>query len=413
MKKQLFNLLLVSTLIIQYTNGQTITFMAGGSNGFADGTGNLAKFNGATGIVADFFGNIFVADTGNNRIRAITPTGVVTTQAGSSSAGQGNVTDDGNGWNAKFLYPRAICKDAEGNFYVSDNNNRIRKMYNQTVTTVATDNGSSTGTIQGVYLNSGSFNLTFFNNQVRVLASGGSFGYTLAGSLSSGNVDGTGTSAMFNEPYGICRDANGNSYVTDTKNHRIRKVNDSGVVTTFAGSSLGYVDAIGTSAKFFDPKGICIDQSGNLYVADSGNKKIRKITPGGIVTTVSSTFYAPEGICIDNQGNLYVILLGNNISEVIKITLNLDVNDPNFKYNLTVYPNPAHDQITIDCGNLATVSGWSIKIVNSLGQEVFNGAMNTQQYTVNLNGLGGTGLYFVKIYNESNVLMNTKKILLQ
>jgi hypothetical protein len=91
----------------------------------------------------------------------------------------------------------------------------------------------------------------------------------------------------------------------------------------------------------------------------------------------------------------------------------LGFNPPTYASTITIYPNPAQDQITIDCGNLATVSGWTIKIVNSLGQDVFNGAMNTQQYTVNLNGWGGTGLYFVKIYNESNVLMNTKKILLQ
>ena len=413
MKKNI-TVLIVLLIISHSIYSQAITTLAGGSgSGFADGTGSTAKFNYPSGITTDWYGNIYVADTNNNRIRAITSTGIVTTIAGSSIAGQGNVSDDGDGWNAKFNYPRALGKDALGNIYISDNNNRIRKMYNQTVTTIATDNGSSTGTIQGIYFNSGSFYLTFSDNQVRVLASGGSFGYTLAGSLSPGNVDGTGTTARFNEPYGICRDASGNSYVTDTQNHRIRKVTASGVVTTFAGSSLGYVDAIGTSAKFFDPKGICIDPSGNLYVADSRNKKIRKITPEGIVTTVVSTFYEPQAICIDNVGNLYVTCWANSDFTINKITLNnLDLNDNTLINNLKVYPNPANDHITIDCGTLTNVNGYNVKITNTLGQEVFNQPMKTQQYFIPLSWTG-RGFYFVSIINAQGKVIDVRKIILQ
>jgi hypothetical protein len=88
-------------------------------------------------------------------------------------------------------------------------------------------------------------------------------------------------------------------------------------------------------------------------------------------------------------------------------------NPPVYQSTVTIYPNPANDQITIDCGNLANVSGWTIKIVNTLGQEVFSGAMNTQQYVVPLNSWSGQGVYFVKIYDASNNLLNTKKIILQ
>ncbi len=91
----------------------------------------------------------------------------------------------------------------------------------------------------------------------------------------------------------------------------------------------------------------------------------------------------------------------------------LSLNPPTFTNTVTIYPNPANDHITIDCGNLANVSGWTIKIVNTLGQEVFSGAMNTQQYVVPLNSWSGQGVYFVKIYDASNNLMNTKKIILQ
>lgn len=91
----------------------------------------------------------------------------------------------------------------------------------------------------------------------------------------------------------------------------------------------------------------------------------------------------------------------------------LSFNPPTYNNTVTIYPNPTNDHITIDCGNLANVSGWSIKIFNTLGQEVFSGAMNTQQYVVPLNTWSGQGVYFVKIYDASNQLMNTKKIILQ
>jgi len=91
----------------------------------------------------------------------------------------------------------------------------------------------------------------------------------------------------------------------------------------------------------------------------------------------------------------------------------LSYSPPTYNNTVTIYPNPANDHITIDCGNLANVSGWSIKIVNTLGQEVFSGAMNTQQYIVPLNLWGGQGVYIVKIYDASNNVINTKKIILQ
>jgi hypothetical protein len=91
----------------------------------------------------------------------------------------------------------------------------------------------------------------------------------------------------------------------------------------------------------------------------------------------------------------------------------LSFNPVTYNNTVTIYPNPANDHITIDCGNLANVTGYQIKIVNTLGQEVFSGAMNTQQYVVPLNTWSGTGVYFVKIYDASNNLLNTKKIILQ
>jgi hypothetical protein len=113
----------------------------------------------------------------------------------------------------------------------------------------------------------------------------------------------------------------------------------------------------------------------------------------------------------DEIANLYYA--ENTCQSLVINTGVLSFNPPVYNNTVTIYPNPANDQITIDCGNLANVSGWTIKIVNTLGQEVFSGAMNTQQYVIQLNTWSGQGIYFVKIYDGSNNLMNTKKIILQ
>lgn len=149
---------------------------------------------------------------------------------------------------------------------------------------------------------------------------------TLAGSGVQGNTNGTGINAEFSNPFGVAVDNFGNVYVADTQNHRIRKITSSGVVSTFAGSTFGYSDGTGTSAKFYYPNGVAIDVSGNLYVTDSFNHMIRKISSSGVVTTiagngvagltngngVTAQFNYPRGIVIDNLGNLYIADTSNH-----------------------------------------------------------------------------------------------------
>ena len=258
-------------------NGYTYSY-GNGAAGFADGGSTTAKFNRPRGIAVTNNGTVYVADEFNHRIRKMNSSGLVTTLAGST---QGFA--DGTGSNAKLNRPSGVTVDANGTVYVADRgNHRIRKI-------------SPTGVVT-----------------------------TIAGSA-AGFADGTGTAAMFLSPTGIVVDTTGTLYVTDYGNHRIRKITPSGVVTTFAGSTLGSADGIGTAASFNNPEHLTIDDLGNLYIADRFNHKIRKITPGGVVTTVAGStqgsqngteitaqFNQPSAVAINNQGELLVTDLFNH-----------------------------------------------------------------------------------------------------
>jgi sugar lactone lactonase YvrE len=160
------------------------------------------------------------------------------------------------------------------------------------------------------------------NNTIRKITSEGVV-TTLAGTAGKqGHSDGTGAAASFVDPEGIAVDTSGNVYVADTFNDTIRKITPGGVVTTLAGTAgtTGSADGAGTAASFYEPEGIAVDASGNIYVADNGNSLIRKITPAGVVTTIigapgnatastgllPASIYAPQYVAVDSTGNLYI-----------------------------------------------------------------------------------------------------------
>ncbi len=280
-------------LIRKIIANESVSTLAGTSGiaGSTDTVGtSAAKFRSPTGIVASG-ANIYVCDTGNHTIRKITKAGVVTTLAG----GAGLLgAMDGTGTDARFQAPRGIVADSTGQLYVADTGNHgIRKI-----------------TSEGVVS-------------------------TLAGTLGTPGVANlSGTSAQFNAPRGIAVDAAGNVYVADTGNHAIRKITISGEVSTFAGGMgvSGSVDGVGTSARFNSPGSIVMDASGTLYVADTGNHTVRKITSAGVVTTLagstagaangagsSAKFRSPAGIAVEAEGvNVYLVDTGNHA--IIKAT---------------------------------------------------------------------------------------------
>ncbi|MGN4155834.1 NHL repeat-containing protein, partial [Burkholderia gladioli] len=278
--------------IRKITPAGAVSTLAGvqGVSGYVDGTGANAEFNNPTGIAADSSGNLYVADTGNNVIRKISPAGVVSTLAGSSTGASGSA--DGTGSAARFNSPRGVTVDGSGNVYVADTlNSTIRKI-------------SSTGSVS-----------------------------TVAGTAgSTGSTDSSGASARFNTPQGIAVDSSGNLYVADTGNNTLREVSSTGVVSTLAGNGIaGSADGSGSAARFNGPTGVAVDSGGYLYVADTYNSAIRKISPAGAVTTLAgglssgavdgvgtaAKFNYPGSVALDSSGYLYVGDTFNNTIRVI------------------------------------------------------------------------------------------------
>lgn len=276
-----------SRSVRRMTPAGDVTTVAGEAEalpGFVDGPGTQARFSWPTGVVADGAGNVYVADSYNEVIRKVSPSGIATTLAGLAPECS---YVDGTGGEARFCDPLGIAVDPSGVLYVADTeNNAIRKV-----------------TPSGVVS-------------------------TLAGNGYPGSRDGTGRSARFDEPWGLALDAAGNLFVGDSRNNTIRKVTPSGIVSTLAGTpgARGAADGVGSEASFDTPAGLAVDRSGNVYVADLGNLTIRKISPAGAVTTLAgrpgwgggddgtgseARFAAPVALGLDGSGNLYVADRGN------------------------------------------------------------------------------------------------------
>jgi sugar lactone lactonase YvrE len=278
-----------------------VTLLAGtkGIAGSADGPGSSAQFRNPGCLAFDPAGNLVLADTGNHTIRRIAPDGTVTTLAGSPGLPG---TTDAIGSAARFNAPYGIAVSATGTVYVSDSQNHTIRLLapDGTVSTYAGTpgvsghgNGSSSSAQfdqpNGLALaTDGTLFVSDYGNAcIRVISPGAQVS-TLAGNAGTvGYFDATGTAALFNQPVGIALDASGNVWVTDTHNHAIRRITPAGVVNAMAGSGLaGNIDGTGAVAQFNLPCGITLS-SGNLIVADTANHLLRRVTPAGVVTTLT------------------------------------------------------------------------------------------------------------------------------
>lgn len=318
------------------------TYAGNGVLGFANGGARSASFSNPMGVTVDSSGNVYVADSRNNLIRKITPNGAVSTFAGSGKQGSA----DGKGIAASFFFPTALATDTKGNVYVADTQNSLirkitpdgmvgtfagkpTKLINDIRDTAGMDHPSGiavdkSGNVFVSDLNKDLIKKITPNGKVTIVAGNGARGKT----------DGKASLASFYLPVGLALDGNDNLYVCDSYNNMIRKIAPDGTVTTIAGrSKKGSKDGKDTTASFWHPNSLTVDKNGNVYVADMGNNKIRKITPDGTVTTFTgsnkpgavngplkaASFYQPYGIASDKDGDLYIADYQNNLIRKISL----------------------------------------------------------------------------------------------
>ena len=299
-----------STVTPMITGDSVVTTLAGcaGQQGSSDGTGSAARFDYPSGVAVDSAGNVYVADMTNDEIREITASGVVTTLAGSpGQAGSSN----GTGSAARFDEPCGVAVDSAGNVYVADAfNDEIREITpSGVVTTLAgspgqTGSSNGTGSAASFYCPTGVavdaagnvYVADEGNSDIREITPSGVV-TTLAGSAGRyGSNDGTGSAASFYYPAGVAVDAAGDVYVADCGNGEIREIAPSGVVNTLAGSpgQTGSSDGTGSAASFYYPTGVAVDAAGNVYVADEGNDEIRLVSgnlaPGDLAPGDTAAF---------------------------------------------------------------------------------------------------------------------------
>lgn len=279
-----------SNCVRKITPAGVVSTLAGsGSIGLVDGPGATAQFDFPNGIAVTSQGTVYVADTNNNCIRTISPTGVVSTLAGAASYG----LQDGPAATARFWQPRGLALDQQGTLYVADyQNNRVRKITAAGVVSTLAGSGPS--------------NVNF---------------------VAENFTDGPAASALFYYPSGVAVDGQGTVYVADYQNNRIRKVTAAGVVSTVAGSTGGCADGDAAQAKLYLPTDVAVDASGTLYVADFGNGCLRRISPAGQVSVfagactrlgyadgpiASSLFSRSVGLVVNPAGTLLYVADSNN-----------------------------------------------------------------------------------------------------
>ncbi|MGP8245338.1 MAG: IPT/TIG domain-containing protein [Bryobacteraceae bacterium] len=328
-----------------YLNNYIFTIIGNGNIGFSGDGGNAlaAQLSAPTGVALDSAGNVYVADSQNYRIRRVPNAGKgnIGTVAGNGFYSFGG--DGGPATQAQLDAPQAVATDASGNVYIADTaNNVVRKVSTSgAITTfagnglsgVGGDGGAATAAQMmspaGVAVDArGNVYISdTIGQRIRVVTPSNGQINTYAGNRTAGySGDGSpATSAELNTPTGLAVDTAGNLYIADTLNSAIRKVTPAGTISTVAGNGIqGYAGDGGpaTGAELYYPRAVAMDSSGNLYIADTQNNRVRKVSASGIISTVAGTgtfgysgdgswavngqITAPVGVAVDSLGDLYI-----------------------------------------------------------------------------------------------------------
>ena len=315
-----------------------------------DGVANTLPMLAPFGVTADSSGNLYVAESGTNRIRKIDTAGNITTAIGDGI--QGFAGDGGAPATVEMSLPTSVAVDSSGNIYFADSlNNRIRKLAGGTVSTFAgngvfsysgdggaatsaqlnTPMGVAVGTATRLGIAADVYIADTANNVVRSVANGVISNFAGTGTAGSNGDGNAATGAQLNGPQGLAVDSAGNLYIADTQNHRVRKVATNGTISTVAGSGtagFGGDGAAAASAQLNAPFGVAVDTAGNLYIAEFGNNRVRKVDTNGNIGTIAGNgvsgfsgdqgqaagaqLNGPRGVAVDSAGNVYIADTGNN-----------------------------------------------------------------------------------------------------
>jgi uncharacterized protein (TIGR03437 family) len=398
-------------------NSGTITTIAGNGGVSYSGDGGpaiQAQLNMPQAVTVDSSGNVYIADTANNVVRKVTAAGIISTLAGNGVAGFGG--DGSAASSAQLNAPQGVAVDASGNVYIADTGNaRVRKV--STSGTISTYAGSGTigfsgngGAAASAQLNTpiglavdsaGNLYIADFgNNMVRKVTSGGTISTVAGTGVQSYSGDGgLAISAALNGPQGVAVDAAGNLYISDSQNSRVRVVTPGGSIGTVAGAGLaGYTGdgGLATSAQIVHPSGIAVDSSGGIYITDT-SAIVRKFFVGGPIFTIagnstqgysgdggsatSAQLNTPVGLAVDSNGNVYIADSANNAIRKLQLT--------GFASSIGAAVSAASNQVgTVAPGELLVLYGSSLGPAGAPVSSTFNsnGLLPTT--------LAGTTVYF-------------------
>ena len=422
MKTPLLFLLLIGS---SYANAQHINTLAG--NGVAGFSGDnspatAAMINSPYGVAADAAGNVYFTDRLNNRVRKVNAAGIITTIAGTGTAGYNG--DNIPATDAQLFDPSGVAVDGAWNLYIADkSNNRIRKINaSGMITTIAGtgiasfggDNAAATlaaiNNPRGVAADAAGniFIADQANNRVRKINASGII-TTVAGNGSIGfsGDNAPATAAMLNGPYAIAADNAGNIYISDVDNERIRKVSAAGIIATAAGTGVSGYNGDGimaTDAQLSEPIGIAVNAAGDLFIADAWNYRIRKVNAAGIISTTAGTgasgfsgdggsalsaqFNNTYGIALTFAGQMVIADYGNNR---IRYTYNdVGVDNPDQLVGVNLWPNPSHDGRVMIHVFSKQNERITVSVYNLLGRQIYYTEGSTNELlNVDLDAISG------------------------
>ena len=437
-------LLIVYFLIITVLNsgGQIINTFAGssGTGSFGDGgAATIARLLTPSGVAVDRAGNVYIADQNNKVIRKVDITGIITTFAGNTIAGYSG--DGGMATDAQLYYPTGVTVDQMGNVFIADEfNNVIRKVTPDGIISTCAGNNTIGYSGDGGPATSAQFwhpadvgvdsigNIYIAeedNSVIRKVNTSGIIS-TIAG---IGGVPGysgdggPGTNAKLNFPQGIAVDKSGNVYVADFYNSRIRRIDAAtGKISTIAGNGGGGFSGdggIATNAQLYDAAAVAIDKQGNIYISDYYNSRIRKVYANGLINTIVGSDTAgfsgdggaatmaqinyPEGVAVNDSGVVYIADYNNArvriVTNIPDTLLPLSVHSISLPIEAEVLPNPNKGVFHLNISDIGMVNTY--EVFNDNGEMVGEGFIYSKSQEIRLKNKA-RGEYFITLMNRRN-----------